>query len=102
VFDPDHRRSALDLILDGAFEDIEDLFARMRVLWERHSRRKLEAYLNDLASGDAQIVPLEFETGESRLLRPRCVQRQTASGDQHRYRHASSRFHVNLRSTSPS
>jgi hypothetical protein len=65
----------------------------MRVLRERHCRRKLEAYLNDLASGDAQIVPLEFDTSESRLLRPGHVQRQAASGDQHRYRHNSSRFH---------
>src|SRR5271157_4179775 len=91
-----HRRLALDLILQRAFEDIDDLFARMPVLGELHSRVELHARLDDLASGDAEIVPLEIGALDSRLLRPRYVQRQTASNDQHRYCHASSRFHVDL------
>jgi len=33
---------------------------------------------------------------DSRLLRPRHLQRQTASDGQHRYRHDSCRFHVDL------
>ena len=94
-----HRRLALDLILQRAFEDIDDLFARMRVPGERHSRREVDAHLDDLASGDAEIVPLEIGALDSRLLRPRHVQRQTASDDQHRYRHDSSRFHVDLLSS---
>src|SRR6266702_2669010 len=50
-----HRRLALDLILQRAFEDIDDLFARMRVLGRRISRFDLDARLDDLAAGDAQI-----------------------------------------------
>jgi hypothetical protein len=79
-----HRRLALHLILQRAFEDIDDLFARMRVLGGRIARFELDARLDDLASGDAQIAPLEIGALESRLLRPRHVQRQTAPEDQHR------------------
>lgn len=61
-----------------------------------HSRGELDEHLDHLASGDAQIVPLEIGTIESRLLRPGDVQRQTASDDHHRYCHDSSRFHVDL------
>src|SRR5437867_10038767 len=92
-----HRRLALDLILQGAFDDIDDLFARMTVLTERHPGGEIDAHLDVLASGDAQIVPLEIGALNSRLLRPRHVQRQTACGDQRRYRDDSSRhFHVDL------
>ena len=48
--------------------------------------------LDGLASGDAEIVPLEVVARDSRLLRQRHVQRQTAADDQHRYRHDSSRL----------
>src|SRR5215213_8517863 len=88
-----HRRLALDLILQRAFEDIDDLFARMRVLAERRSRVEVDAHLDDLASGNAEIVPLKLGALDSRLLRPRHAQRQTASYDQHRYRQDSLRFH---------
>src|SRR5215207_6722855 len=54
------------------------------------------AYLDDLAPRDAQVVPLEIGALNPRLLRPRHVQRQTASDDQHRHRHDASRFHVEL------
>ena len=38
----------------------------------------VDARLDDLASGDAEIVPLEVGARDSRLLRPRHVQRQAA------------------------
>ena len=44
--------------------------------------------------GTLEIVPLEIGALDSRLLRLRHVQRQTASDDQHRYGHDSNRFHV--------
>src|SRR6266446_4144288 len=52
-----HRRLAFDLILQRAFEDIDDLFAGMPVPGRRHSRVKLDARLDDLASGGAEIMP---------------------------------------------
>jgi hypothetical protein len=56
----------------------------MRVLGKRHSRREFDTHLDDLASRDAEIVPLEVVARDSRLLRPRHVQRQAAADDQHR------------------
>src|SRR5262249_3418921 len=94
-----HGRLALDLILERAFEDIDDLFSRMRMPGERNSRRELNAHLDNLASGDTEIVPLEIATLDSRLLRLRRTKRQTACDDQHRCRHDSSRFHVDLLSS---
>src|SRR5262245_39782357 len=88
------RRLALDLVLQRAFDDIDDLFARMPVLGKRHSRVEVDAHLDDLAAGDAEIVPLEVGAFDSRLLRRRYVQHQTAGDDHRRYRHDSSRFHV--------
>jgi hypothetical protein len=48
-----HRRLALDLILQRALEDMDDLFARMPVLGERHPRVGVHARLDDLAFGEA-------------------------------------------------
>ena len=56
------------------------------------SRVEVDAHLDDLASGGAEIVPLQVGSFGSRLLRLRHVQRQTASDDQHRYRHDSRLF----------
>ena len=56
----------------------------MPVLAERHSRVEVDAHLDDLASGDAEIVPLEIGALDSRLLCARHLQHQTASDDQHR------------------
>jgi len=53
------------------------------MLGRDHSRVYVDARLHDLAFRDAQIVPLEIGALDSRLLRPRRVQRQTASDDQH-------------------
>src|SRR4249919_2385691 len=61
-----HWRLALDLILQRALEDIDDLFARMRVLAEGRSRVEVNAYLEGLASGDAEIVPLQVRALDSR------------------------------------
>src|SRR5215216_4751258 len=76
------RRLSLDLILQRAFEDVDDFFARMPVLAERHPRRELDARLYDRAAGDTEIVPLKVGALYPRLLRWRHVQRQTGSNDQ--------------------
>ena len=55
-------------------------------LGDDRSRVEVDAHLDDLASGDAEIVPLEIGSLDSRLLRLRHVQRQTACDDQQRYR----------------
>jgi hypothetical protein len=52
-------------------------------------------HLDDLASGSAEIVPLQVGSSGSWLLSLRHARRQTASDDQHRYPHDSRRFHVN-------
>jgi hypothetical protein len=46
--------------LQRAFEDIDDLFARMLVPDERNVRAYFDSVLNDLASRDAEIVLLEI------------------------------------------
>src|SRR5215471_15441690 len=91
-----HWWLALDLVFQRSLDDVDDLFAGMSVLGKCHSRVDVDAHLDDLASGDAEIVPLEIRTFASRLLRLRPMQQQTADDDQRRCRHASSRFHVNL------
>src|SRR5882724_5619912 len=94
-----HRRLALDLILQRAFEHIDDLFARMRVPAECRSLGEIDACLDDLESGSAEIVPLQIGALGARLLRQRYVQRQTATDDQRRCRRDPSRFHVDLLSS---
>ncbi len=59
------------------------------------SRLELDDHLDDLASGDAQVVPLEIDAPGSDELRLRHVQRQAGGGDQRRDCNDSSRFHVN-------
>src|SRR5262245_40385888 len=49
-----HRRLALDLILERAFEDVDDLFAGMRVPRGGFSGRDLDDRLDGLASEDTQ------------------------------------------------
>src|SRR6266850_87332 len=53
------RRLVADLILERAFEDINDLFAGMRMLAERHAGGEVDADLDGLATGRAEIVPLQ-------------------------------------------
>jgi hypothetical protein len=45
------RRLSVDLILERAFEDVDDLLARMLVPHGRRFRGELDAVLDDLASG---------------------------------------------------
>jgi hypothetical protein len=53
-----HGRCALDRILSYAVDHIDDLFIRMRARSGSHSRRKFDDHLDDLASGNAEIMPL--------------------------------------------
>src|SRR5918993_3338426 len=62
------RWLALDLILQRPFEDIDDLFARMLVLEGRRLRADVHAVLDDLASGNAEIVLLEIGALDPRRL----------------------------------
>jgi hypothetical protein len=68
----------------------------MRVPAERYSRAEVDAHLDDLASGDAEIVLLEIGTVDSRLLRSRHVHAQTGSNDDCCDRNALRSLHVNL------
>src|SRR5258705_12027177 len=54
-----HRRLALDLILQRAFEHVDDLFARMRMPRGDISRVEIDAHLANLASGPAEAEPLQ-------------------------------------------
>jgi hypothetical protein len=56
----------------------------MRVPGDRRPRGKISAHLDGFASGDAEIVPLEFGALDRSLLRARHAQRQTAGDDQQR------------------
>src|SRR3954454_19925082 len=90
------RRLAVHLVLQRPFKDIDDLFARMRVPAERGSRAEVDAHLDDLAPGDAEIVLLEIGTLDSRLLRSRHLHAQTGSNDDCCHRDALRSLHVNL------
>src|SRR5438132_6118458 len=76
-----------DLIFERALQDINNLFAGMGVLAERHGGREVDAYLNGLASGRAEIVPLQIRPHDPALLRLRAKRRQNGSGDKRRHRH---------------
>jgi hypothetical protein len=91
-----HRRLAIELILKHAFDDIDELFARMAVLGGGRPRRKIDAHLDDLASRDAQIVLHEVGALEPRELRLRRLLCQSACDNQQYYRYDSNCFHVDL------
>src|SRR5262245_62149961 len=65
-----HRRLAFDLILQRPLEDVDDLFPRMGVPDERCFRAYVDARLDDLTSGNAEIVLLEIGAPNSRRLVP--------------------------------
>ena len=67
------------------FESRDDLFTRMRVPRGRHPWVEFDDRLDDLASGDAEIVPLEIDASGSCLLRLRHVQNETARDNDHRH-----------------
>jgi hypothetical protein len=68
----------------------------MTVPAERRPWGKIDAHLDDLASGDAEIVPQEIGALDSRLLHLRRVQCETACDQQHSLRNDSRRFHVDF------
>jgi hypothetical protein len=68
----------------------------MRVPGGRDPRVEFDDRLHDLASWDAEIVPLEIDASGSCLLRLRHVKNQTARDDDRRYHHHSPRLHVDL------
>ena len=53
-----HWRLAVDIIFNRAFEDVDDLLARMSVSWEGRSGREGYTELPYLATRDAEIVAL--------------------------------------------
>ena len=53
------RRFPLDFVLQRAFEDVDDLLARMLVPDRRRLRSDVDTVLDDLASGGAEIALLE-------------------------------------------
>src|SRR5215831_669391 len=61
-------RLALNLILQRPFEDVDDLFARMRVPDGWCFGADVDALLDDLAPGDAEIVLLQLGAPQSRCL----------------------------------
>jgi len=85
---------ALDLILEHTFDDIGDLFARVRMLAERRAGSEIDECLYDFASGDAQIVPLEIGALDTGLLRQRGRQRNATSNEQQRHGDDTRRFHT--------
>jgi hypothetical protein len=65
----------------------------MRVPGSDIPRVEVDAHLDDLASGRAEIVPLQVGSFGSRLLSPCHVQRESACDDQHRCRDDSNHLH---------
>jgi hypothetical protein len=56
----DRGRPALDVILERPLDYVNDLLAGMRVRGENIARVKIDAYLDSLVSGRAQIMPLQL------------------------------------------
>jgi hypothetical protein len=50
----------IDRVLQLAFQDVDDLFTRMPVPKRRRLRAKLDAVLDDHASGDTEVVLLQI------------------------------------------
>src|SRR5262245_58562550 len=67
------RRLPVDLILERAFEDVDDLLARMLVPDRRRFRAELDAVLDHMASWDGEIVLLQIRTPQSRRLLHWCA-----------------------------
>jgi hypothetical protein len=75
-----HRRLALDLILQQAFEDIDDLFARMQVLEGWRLWANVHTVLDDFATGNTEIVLLEIGALDPRRLLLLCAAHLTLRG----------------------
>jgi hypothetical protein len=78
-----YRRLSLDLILKRAFQDVDDLFARMRMSAESRSRLEVDAHLDGFASSRSKVVPLQVGSLGTRLS-DRCSRWLSARIDQHR------------------
>jgi hypothetical protein len=55
---PCQRRLAIDIVFNGAFEDVDNLFARMPVPGEGCTGREFDPQLPHFPAGDAEIMPL--------------------------------------------
>src|SRR5262245_31833659 len=86
-----HWWLAVELILQRSFDDIDNLFSRMRVSRGHHARGNIDARLDHLASSYAKIVSLQIGAFDSGCLGE---QYQSASYDQHCYRKDSNCFHI--------
>src|SRR5215510_13831106 len=64
----DRHRLAANLVLERAFDNVDNLFARMRMHRGDISGIEIDAHLDDLASGCAEIVALQVGAFGSRLL----------------------------------
>ena len=82
------------MILQDAFYHVDDLLARMAVFGERRTRGDINTNLDDLATGNAQIIPLKIGTFDiGLLLRLGYVQSKTASDHQQCCRQHARRRH---------
>jgi hypothetical protein len=60
------RRLAVDLVLQRAFQDVDDLLTRMEVPDRGLLRLDIDAGLDHLASGDGKVVALQDGAPQSR------------------------------------
>ena len=67
-----HWWLAIDLVLHPAFEDIDDLFARMRVPGGCYAGVDVNAHLDGFAPWGAEVVSLKIGASDGRLRRLRC------------------------------
>ena len=74
-------RAAVDLIHERSLDDINDLFAGMRVIPKRDAGCELDTRLNHLAAGNAQIMPLQIFALDAGLLRLDELKRERRRGD---------------------
>src|ERR1700754_147900 len=74
-------RLAIDLVFHQAFEDIDDLFARMRVPGGRHAGVYVNAHLDGLASGGSEVLLLKIGAADRRLGLTWRLLRQSGGGD---------------------
>src|SRR5262249_52326833 len=71
-----YRRFAVQLVLQLPFEHIDDLLAGMAVSGRGLTWIYINAHLDDLAAGGAEIVPLQVGAMCPRLWRRRSAQSQ--------------------------
>src|SRR5262249_24597218 len=62
------RLAAVDGVLERALEDVDDLLARVLMPDDRRLEADLDAVLDDLAAGDAEVAVLKVGAPEPRRL----------------------------------